>query len=250
MIIHSYENSARADSCIDYVRASDKVTSIQRLILLPIPSTRDKCTILNTNIYINSLKEWVCDGDFICGYGLPADFTESVTRSGALVLDLCLDEKFLLENSYLTALCTLGIILNTENKAPCDLSVGIVGYGRIGARLTELLLYLGVDVSVYTTRRSIRNELCECGVSSVSDSQREFCDKLDILINTAPAQIFSSDDLSPDLRVIDLASGENFATDVGVEKYPSVPAKMFPVSSGRAWGRAIERFLLNKHNGG
>jgi hypothetical protein len=66
-------------------------------------------------------------------------------------------------------------------------------------------------------------------------------------VNTAPAVIFdTSSGAVPDgLRIIDLASGDNFPGLASVEKYPSVPAKMFPLSAGRAWGRSIERFMRN-----
>ena len=52
------------------------------------------------------------------------------------------------------------------------------------------------------------------------------------------------------LRIIDLASGDNFTGIEGVEKYPSIPAKMFPESAGRVWGRTIERYIVNKLKGG
>ena len=243
MIILSYENSLRSDSCIDYLRNSDVAGSVENVILLPIPSTRDNVTILNTKVYINSVIEDVDSETLVCGYGVPSMFKEKAEARGALVFDLSEDESFLLENAYTTAVCTLGIILNTESKMPTDLHIGVVGYGRIGKRLTELLLYIGAQVRVYTSRISVRDELCECGVSSVLTSEGEFLQGLDILINTAPARIFSADIIGEDLRVIDLASGSNFDEGVRVEKYPSIPAKMFPVSAGVAWGKAIEHFL-------
>ena len=245
MIIHSYENSARADSCIEYLRTSEIANKKEHVILLPIPTTRDKLTILNTNIYINSIYELIDDETLVCGYGLPLGFVDKVIALGGCALDLAEDENFLLENGYFTPLCALGIILNTECRVPSDLKVGIVGYGRIGTRLTELLLYLGADVRVFTSRMSVRNELCENGISSSASDEEDFVKDLDILVNTAPARIFGGADLPSSLRIIDLASGENFDREIKVERYPSVPAKMFPFSSGRAWGRAIERFLTN-----
>ena len=68
---------------------------------------------------------------------------------------------------------------------------------------------------------------------------------LDVLINTAPAPIFTKESIPEGLRIMELASGENFAGIPGVEKYPSVPARMFPYSAGRAWGKAIERHLIH-----
>ena len=243
-MIHSYENGRRAESCIEYLRGSECLRDDGRIILLPIPTTRDKQTILNTKVYINEVLEGLDDNTLVSGYGLSDEFITEALGRGARVIDLERDEGFLLENAELTAICALGIFLGTSAKAPRDVSVGIVGYGRIGRRLTNLLLYLGARVRVFTSRESTRIDLCGYGVASVASSSDADLSCLDILINTAPAPIFPAERIPNGLRVIDLASGDNFGS-LSVEKYPSVPAKMFPLSAGRAWGRAIERFIVN-----
>ena len=107
-----------------------------------------------------------------------------------------------------------------------------------------MLLYLGARVRVYTSRQATRIDLCEYGIASAESCESADLSGIDILINTAPAVIFSIDAVPPELRIIDLASGDNFPGR-DVERYPSVPAKMLPVSAGRAWGRALERFIVN-----
>ena len=243
MIIHSYESSQRSDACIDYLRTSGIAKYIERVILLPIPTTRDNQYISNTKVYINDILDRIDGKTLVSGYGLPDGFISEARRRGACVLDLEEDEDFLLENASLTALCALGIFLGSTKSAPSDVSVGIVGYGRIGKRLTNLFLYLGSGVKVFTSRDGTRLELCEYGVASASSARDADLLGLDILINTAPAVIFDPASIPPELRVIDLASGDNFPGLCGVEKYPSVPAKMFPNSAGRAWGRALERYV-------
>lgn len=244
MIIHSYENGQRADACIDYLRGSECAKYVDRIILLPIPTTRDNRTIFNTKIYINDVLDMLGNETLVSGYGLPDDFTECAMQKGTCVVDLLKDEDFLLENAELTALCALGIFLGSTKISPRDLSVGVVGYGRIGKRLTNLFLYLGSRVKVFTSRENTRLELCEWGVASVSSAKDADLGGLDLLINTAPAVIFDPESIPCGLRLMDLASGNNFPGVAGVEKYPSIPAKMFPHSAGRAWGRAIERNLL------
>lgn len=244
MIIHSYENGKRAESCMEYLRGSECVGCVDRVILLPIPTTRDNSTILNTDVYINEVLEDVSDDTLISGYGLPVWFIDAARAKGAEVFDLALDEDFLLENADLTALCALGVFLGTAERSPRDASVGIVGYGRIGKRLTNLFLYLGAHVRVYTSRENTRIDLCEYGVATALSCESADLSGLDLLINTAPAKIFPKEHIPDGLRVIDLASGDNFP-GMSVEKYPSVPARMLPYSAGRAWGRAIERFVIN-----
>ena len=244
-MIHSYESGKRAEACIEYLEGSECARSVENIILLPIPTTRDNSTVLNTKIYINEVLEDVKSGTLISGYGLPRGFFDAARERGARVIDLSFEEDFLLENADLTALCTLGVILNSCHYAPRDIRVGIVGYGRIGKRLTNLFLYLGAGVRVFTSRENTRIDLCEYGVATATSSEYADLTGLDILINTAPAVIFKPESIPHELRVIDLASGDNFP-GMAVEKYPSVPAKMLPYSAGRAWGRAIERFIVSE----
>ena len=244
MIIHSYENGPRADACVEYLRRSGCSKLVEEIVLLPIPTTRDNSTILNTKVYINDVIDALDGETMVSGYGLPCGFCDEAEQRGAMALDLALDEEFLSENAELTALCALGILLNSSRVSIREMRIGVVGYGRIGKRLTNMLLYLGASVRVFTSREDLRLDLCEYGVATAASAKDADLSGLDILINTAPATIFDKDLIPQGLRIIELASGDNFAGVAGVEKYPSVPAKMFPLSAGRAWGRAIERFLL------
>lgn len=240
--IHSYEQGKRSEACTEYLKAALHPNQVERIILLPIPTTRDKRTVLNTNVCINEVLDEVVSGTVISGYGLEEAFTVGAQRRGGRVIDLERDEEFLGENAQLTAMCTLGILLGSIDRSLKDLTVGVVGYGRIGRRLTNILLYLGAGVRVFTSREGTRVDLSEYGVASAASSVNADLGGLDILINTAPAPIFPPEGIPKGLRIIDLASGDNFH-GIEVEKYPSVPARMFPVSAGRAWGRAVERFI-------
>ena len=108
--------------------------------------------------------------------------------------------------------------------------------------MARLLLFLGADVAVYTTREKTRLELCECGIKAYASGAG--VRGIDILINTAPAVIFSTESEGiSEARIIDLASGNNFPGITGVEAYPSIPAKMFPKTAGRLLLDCAERWL-------
>lgn len=251
MTIKVYERSFRAETCARLLEESESIKRFERVIILPIPSTKDGEYVSGCDI---SLEDALADADtetLVIGYGIPKDVRDELGSRGTTVCDSLLDEEFLCENGELTACAALGIILTSEKRVPADMKIGIVGYGRIGKRLMRLLLYLGARVTVYTTREDVRLELCECGVASEMSIADAKLDGLDLLVNTAPAQIF---DTAPDgafphtLRIIDLASGENFPGIETVEKYPSVPARMFPHSAGRIWFMSIERYLSPDEN--
>ena len=173
MIIHSYENGQRADSCIEYLRGMESAKNVEHIILLPIPSTKDNRTVLNTKVYINDVLDMLDGESLVSGYGLPEEFVLGAKERGADVVDLLLDEDFLVENAELTALCTLGIFLCSTKSAPREVNVGIVGYGRIGKILTNLFLYLGSHVKVFTSRDDTRLELCEWGVANASSVRED-----------------------------------------------------------------------------
>lgn len=240
-----YENGLRAQSCEGRIKESRLASRFEEVIILPIPSTRDGVTVNGCQVLLEDALSGVSESTLVLGYSLPNAVKDAARSFGAAVCDSELDESFVLENAELTAVAALGIILDTEKRAPRDLSVGIVGYGRIGSRLTRLLLYLGARVRVYTTKERTMLELAECGVPSVlCDAVADLSD-IDILVNTAPARIFDPSLSCLDgVRIIDLASGDNFPKASRVEKYPSLPARSFPITAGRLWSESAERFLL------
>ncbi len=218
----------------------------RRIILLPVPTTRDGICVTSTDVKLSEIFDGVGENTYIFGYGIPKEYSEKARSLGAFVHDLSLDEEYLAENAELTALGSLGYILTSSHSRPSELSFGVVGYGRIGERLVRLLLFLGARVCVFTTRPSVRNSLCETGVSARGMDTPIDTSGIDILINTAPRDMSVEflHGVRLGLRIIELASGENFKGVVGVEKLPSLPERYFPVSAGRTYAAAVKRFIM------
>ncbi len=239
-----YESGLRAETCARLI-SEGLSHRFRECTVLPIPSSRDGETVTGTDVPLLSAVGSVGDGALIVGYGIPKACADGARALGAVVADSYGDEVFLDSNARLTAECALGIILTTGTRALSDMRIGVVGYGRIGKYMTRLLLYLGCTVTVYTRRESVCLELGECGVDCEMSTSPSVLAGLDILVNTAPARIFdtSSFDFPDGLRIIELASGDNFPGCPHVEKYPSVPARMFPCSAGRIWYESVERIL-------
>jgi len=244
MTIKVYERSIRAQTCATLVkqRLGNRYSSC---IILPVPTSRDGFLLTGTDVTLEDGLALADSGTLVVGYGIPKEARSRLLEVGATVVDASEDEEFLAKNAELTAECALGIILTTEKSALRDLSVGIVGYGRIGKCLLRLLLFLGSSVTVFTGREEVRLELGECGIKTAEYGAVDALSRLDILINTAPARLFDTtgDGFPEGLRVIELASGSNFEGLDTVERYPSVPARMLPRSAGRALYNAVERAL-------
>ena len=243
MKILTYGNDERVRECARLLEGAR--LPVPSLMLLPIPVTKDKKHINGTDLELSALKDEMESGMLVVGYGIPRE-----VRLGAAseFCDVACDESFLRENARLTALGALGYILSTCDCAPQDLSIGVIGYGRIGSELVRELLFLGASVTVYTSKNETRVALGRLGVKTRSADYEKGSPELsdiDILINTAPARLIGEGDL-PDLsgvRLIELASGDNFPSGAAVERLPSLPARLYPKSAGRAYYNSVMRMV-------
>ena len=184
MNVRTYGTDERLGFCRDYLLKKN-VCSVSEIILLPIPTTRDGVTISGIDKMPSEISGEPNSVTAVVGYGIPQSFRESFANSGLITVDVSLDEAFTEENATLTANGTVGKILTLENAAPTDLSIGIIGYGRIGKYLSSMLRGLGADVFIYARKESARQEarLAGCRVAAVSDIS-ELC--LDMVYNTVP----------------------------------------------------------------
>ena len=130
------------------------------------------------------------------------------------------------------------------------LRVALVGYGRIGSEMLRLLLFLGAEVTLLTTRESVAKELGEMGVSArVLDGGAALSD-FDLVINTAPARLF--DEKTPgifDCPIFDLASGDVLPSLPNIKKLPARPEKMYPETAGEKYADAILRAFFPEVTG-
>ena len=219
--------------------------SVGRVIILPVPTTKDNKTVFGCGVELCEVASAVEEGCTVAGYGIPEELCEAVVGRGGFIYDAELDEEFLKRNAYLTALGTVGYMLTKYPTAPSDMTVGIVGYGRIGEDLARLLLFIGARVKIYSARERVIRTLCESGLCAEDYRGGVDCTGLDILINTAPDRIVTPRDTRgfSSMRIIDLASGSYLAEIDGVEKLSAVPERFYPVTAGKIYAEHIARRL-------
>lgn len=230
---------------------SSKIDTERHLILLPVPTTRDGVYIAGTDILLFDTLSNAGRKSLIVGYGLPKAYCDEARERGASLLDLSEDEEFLSENAYITAIATLGYIMNSEKRAVSDMKFLIIGYGRIGSRLSEILLFFGAKVKICSRRSLTRIELGECGADLISLDEllRSGAENIDadIIINTAPCELnslFPSGRVPERMRALELASGKNFLKVSGVELLPSLPERIYPTSAAKTYVLALRRCLF------
>lgn len=254
MKIENYGKGERCLLAMRYLLLDERLShieDIERLILLPIPSARDGVHITGTDKLISELLMDINPHDLVVGYNIPNEDKEIIIHSGGDYFDASLDEEFTLDNARLSALGAVGYILTNIKTSPPDTRFGIVGYGKIGRYLSEMLMYLGGNVRIYSANNLTRLTLSEYGVDNLAyDKSAHIIPNtidLDVLINTAPTPLektFEAGRVPAHLTVIELASGENFKGVEGIISLQGIPERFYRESSARIYYEAIMRAIL------
>lgn len=242
MEILTFGGGKRQKECEKILRLC--CSSEQKVILLPIPTTRDNKYITGTDCSIDEIVSLADLGTVVVGYAIPKLLLNSCAR----VYDAALDEDFLLQNAILTANGALGYVLTHYEKDISELNIGVVGYGRIGKEFLRLILLMGSMPTLYTTREGVAVELGRMGVHAEIPGKNTDLSDLDILVNTAPARIFEDEQLPSSLDIIDLASGSVFRPGERLIKLRSIPEEMYPKTAGRIYARHIMDFISGEKN--
>ena len=242
MEILSFGGGRRMRECVRLLESAVGPLS-GRLILLPIPTTRDNIYINGTDLTLGSVVPLLTNESTLVGYNIPRDLVYNAEEVGAGVYDAGRDERFLMENAIISARGAIGYLLTNFTRDIADMKIGIIGYGRIGRALLRYLICLGSSPILYTGRQEVAVELGSSGIDC--RVLGEGCDLggLDILINTSPTSQISIDDLDPMTKIIDLASGKPFPTSDRVTKLSSIPDAMYPLTAGRLYAEGILRFF-------
>ena len=208
----------------------------------------------------NVVMNWPCPGGeevlaklpkgarvFFCGPGEPENIPE-----GLICTDLWKDERLQLENAWLTAEGAICAAMNAGQSSMKDCHCLVIGWGRIGRALTELLIGLSAQVTVASRSEKGRNGAVERGAECVSTYRMpEAVRGKQIIFSTAPERVLDERALKcaePDAMIIDLASAP-FGVDLDAARAlnlrawrePKLPGRYCPFSAARALLQAVIR---------
>lgn len=165
-------------------------------------------------------------------------------------IDLLRDEGYLEKNAALTAYCALRLGMEklpvTPEYCPCL----VIGWGRIGKRLSRLLRLLGADVTVASGNEAHRSQASAMGYRVVDSGNIPDLERFRLVYNTAPALILSEKQVNrfrEDCVILDLASVPGMEGD-RVMRALGLPGKMVPESSGRLIGSTLLQKLHEEDN--
>lgn len=235
---------------------AEQATQNADILLLPLPVTRDRLQLNGTDLPLGTLYTLLQNGMAVfCGRP-DEDLLREAAQRGATVTDYSLDEIFMIRNALPTAEGALAIAMNALDRTMFGSSALVVGYGRIGKLLADLLLRMGAHVTVAARKPTdlALAELHGCrpllipnrGAGSVFPTvDRPY----HVLFNTVPVPLIDERVLASLPRntvLIDLASAPggidyDAAARLGRKTIIALalPGKVAPVTAGEIIGDCI-----------
>lgn len=158
-------------------------------------------------------------------------------------IDLLKDPFYLAQNAAITAHCTLVLAASKIPATLPDTQTLILGWGRIGKCLAQLLKSIGASPWVLARKDADRAMLTALGYRAISPSELgKLLPSLRLILNTVPQLVFP-EELSRQCRScvkIDLASQTGIAGP-DVISARGLPGRMAPESSGKLIAKTINR---------
>lgn len=201
-------------------------------LLLPVPCREDVSSLL---------KKLSLDVTVLGGH------LDRPELAGYRRLDLLQDEAYLWKNAQITAHCAVTVAASLLPVTLEGLPVLILGWGRIGRCLAQLLRSCGAAVTVAARKAQHRAMLEALGYDAEDTAGLEPAGYR-VIFNTVPAPILSPAQLGhchPDCVKIELAStpgigGEDVIIAAGL------PGKYAPESSGKLIARTVLRLCARE----
>lgn len=162
---------------------------------------------------------------------------------GYEALDLLQDADYLAENAAITADCALRVAAQQLEATFSDSPTLIIGWGRIGKCLGQLLRSMGTDVTIAARKASDRAMLRALDYEAVDiRSLCKILPKYRLLFNTAPELILDQVDLLDTKHCvkIDLASRPGILGE-DVIWARGLPGAYAPESSGQLIAKTLLR---------
>lgn len=232
----------------------DEIKKIPRgsIVVLPYPSVKsDQIVGLSKNEQTELAL--LSSGNILIGGSFSASFLQALPQD-IQVIDVSTSEPFLMNNARLSAECALGKAIVTYPGALRGSKVLVMGYGRIGAELSRLLLACGAEVCVFA--RNPENKphppylnMCDLASHHCEGAFSEF----QCIFNTIPKPIIDLQiirSLREDCYFYELASapgglfeGAELPLKERYLKLPGLPGKYAPAQAGKFYAQEILRRL-------
>ena len=209
-----------------------------------------KWPLTDRQVSEHDIMENIASGSvlLLCGPQFPTE-----RRWDLQYVNLWQDEILLQENAYLTAEGAVAAVISRMNGRLGNAQCLVIGYGRIGRALTEILLNLGAKVTVATRGKAKFARITESGASAVELEQLgDALADAQAVFSTPPSMVVGKNMLErmrKDALIVDLASPPygvdlDAAAGLGIRAWrePNLPGRYCPLSAARVLYNAVLRW--------
>lgn len=222
-----------------------EVTEKAEIVLGPIPFSSNGKTINtpfgNNKILVEDLMDNLSGKILIAG-AIKQDIYDIASEKNIKVIDVVKREELAVLNAVSTAEGTIKIAIEETPRNLHSSNILVLGFGRIGKILANMLKGIGANVACEARKNSDLAWIKAYGYEPIPISNlKENLNRFDIIINTIPYIILDKDNLEnvrKDALVIDLASNPGGVDKEAIKEKQikfvwalSLPGKVAPVTS-------------------
>ncbi len=209
-------------------------------LLLPVPSFEADGRIRGGGILEHVLA------DLPAGITVVGGNLNHPALEGYIKMDLMQEPDYVCRNAAITAYCAVALAAAKLPVILKDCRVLILGWGRIGKALAQLLKAMGAKVTVAARKAADRGMLTALGYDALDfGALEQVLGHYRVVFNTAPEPIVDghlAENFAPDCLKIDLASRKGSSGE-DVIWARGLPGKDAPGSAGALIGQTLLRLL-------
>ncbi len=230
-------------------------------IILPISVTKDgqrlNCPLgRDARLELSELSHMLPKSTPILGGILPKPLIEQFLKDGIRYINYFEREELQIKNALLTAEGALSLAITETPISILNSNIAVLGYGRIGKFLSDILRKMGANVTVFARKPVDLATAQMHGYSTCSfqeDISKMLTNQFDIIYNTAPYLLINESILSQmrhDSIIFDLASAPGGIDFDSAQRHgiraisaPGLPGKFSPKSAGIIVAETIVHLL-------
>ena len=163
---------------------------------------------------------------------------------GCSTLDLLQDPFYVARNAAITAHCALGLILTALPVTLPGERVLVLGFGRIGKCMADLLRNVGANVTV-AARKDADRAMAEALGFDSTDLRYLQPVTYRVIVNTIPAPVLDEANCDSNTLLLELASLKGIAGS-NVNWARGLPGKCVPETSGKLIAATVRRLIIGK----
>lgn len=230
---------------IEKCKTLDETIENAEIVIGPIPLSSNNIQI-NTpfskkNITLEELAKKIKNKKFIAG-NIKKEFYEYNKDNSSEIIDLLEKEELTILNTISTAEGAIQIAMEETIKTLHSSNILILGFGRVGKTLANMLKGIGANVYCEARKNEDLAWIKTYGYEPITlDNLNENLNKFDIIMNTIPSLILKEKEikyLKKDCLLIDLASSPGGidikeAKEKGIKTIwaLALPGKVAPLTS-------------------